>query len=509
MQYYSGNITLKILVMKKILIFLFLLLSVSVMSQDRGFNYKAVITDNGSAMLNEDINIRFSIIDQGSNVVYEETHSATTDDNGIVSVVVGEGISTDDFSAIEWNSGNFFLKVEIDTGNGYSDFGASEFKSVPYSKYADKAGNTFSGSYEDLTGKPVDFYKHRTTNVSGSIDDDIYRTGHIYVGDIDSSYWSQSCMSIYQVNNDNDNWSIVGLGSTIINNSSSSQQSRAIHTGIRGDSDGDQYSLQNEMYNSGNGTHYCIYNVMNDSSASGARYGIYTRISYMGNDDVLGSYNAINSIGGNDSYGTFNSIFDYKYSTGTRIGTKNNLFGYGKGVQYGVHNIISVSGNNSHYGIYNELLGRGIGDKYGTYSYIRSSAGGTHYAVYGDAQKAGSYAGYFVGDVEITQKLKAEDSGDADMKAYIYGYIDAAAGIVASKSSDGFTVAKIATGKYRIKFNDTSINASDYIIMANPATTGTPLFITYWPNDGNCDVYIWKHDGTHLDNAFSFVIYKK
>lgn len=73
------------------------------------------------------------------------------------------------------------------------------------------------------------------------------------------------------------------------------------------------------------------------------------------------------------------------------------------------------------------------------------------YAVYGSSTKSGSYAGYFEGDVQVSQNLKvlnkvtATDSGDADMKAYAYGYILTDGTINTTSSSNGFTAYKVAT----------------------------------------------------------------
>jgi hypothetical protein len=99
--------------------------------------------------------------------VYEETHAPTTDANGIVILNIGEGAPvTGDFSAIDWSSNNHFLKVQIDTGSGLQDMGATAFKTVPYALHAKTAesvtstcglsiGDTYQGGiifYLDASG---------------------------------------------------------------------------------------------------------------------------------------------------------------------------------------------------------------------------------------------------------------------------------------------------------------------------------------------------------------------
>ena len=143
-------------IFKKALVSLVAILMTSMSFAQNGFNYKALITTNGNALSSQPITFRFTVLENGNNAVYQETQNAVTDANGIVAVNVGEGtVISGDFSTIDWGSNTYFLKVEIDTGSGYQDFGTSELKYVPYAKYADKAGNVFSGDFNDLTNVPT------------------------------------------------------------------------------------------------------------------------------------------------------------------------------------------------------------------------------------------------------------------------------------------------------------------------------------------------------------------
>ena len=52
-------------------------------------------------------------------VIYEETHSTSTNDNGLVSLEIGKGTeSTGDFSQIPWAEGPFFLEIQVDVNGG-------------------------------------------------------------------------------------------------------------------------------------------------------------------------------------------------------------------------------------------------------------------------------------------------------------------------------------------------------------------------------------------------------
>jgi len=104
----------------------------------QGINYKAIITDNGAVVASQSIDLRFTILENGTSSVYQETHAVSTDANGIVVVNIGEGdYETGDWATIDWRKEQF-LKVEVDTGGGFTDMGTSAFKTVPHAKAADK-----------------------------------------------------------------------------------------------------------------------------------------------------------------------------------------------------------------------------------------------------------------------------------------------------------------------------------------------------------------------------------
>ena len=118
--------------------FLVFFLSFSVWAQSQGFNYKAILSENGNILQNQAVTMRFTIYENGTTQVYQETHATTTDENGIVVANIGEGNTSDNFSAIDWSNSQY-LNVAFDTGSGYVDMGTTEFKAVPYAKYASKA----------------------------------------------------------------------------------------------------------------------------------------------------------------------------------------------------------------------------------------------------------------------------------------------------------------------------------------------------------------------------------
>lgn len=104
--------------------------------------YQAVVRDNqGKIMENRRVVLRFSIL-KGSisgQSVYTEAHQTMSNEFGLVNLIIGKGVpESGDISLIDWNSGVYFLQVEIDV-NGGTDFvmvSISRFLTVPFAFHA-------------------------------------------------------------------------------------------------------------------------------------------------------------------------------------------------------------------------------------------------------------------------------------------------------------------------------------------------------------------------------------
>jgi hypothetical protein len=100
--------------------------------------------------------MRISIL-QGSAsgpAVYVETHSGTTNANGLITLSVGGGtLVSGNFSTINWGTNSYWLRTETDPngGSSYTISGTSQLLSVPYSLYAATAGSG-GGSFTAGTG---------------------------------------------------------------------------------------------------------------------------------------------------------------------------------------------------------------------------------------------------------------------------------------------------------------------------------------------------------------------
>ncbi len=142
------------------LLLLMAILTTPAWSQHNGYNYKAIIKDNlGNVVANQTIDVQFQILEEAI-LVYQETHTPTTDANGLITLTIGNGTTSDEFSDIVWSRKNHNLNVQIDIGSGFVDMGTTAFQSVPYASNANglELINEGNGSAWRLTGVNPDNY---------------------------------------------------------------------------------------------------------------------------------------------------------------------------------------------------------------------------------------------------------------------------------------------------------------------------------------------------------------
>jgi hypothetical protein len=121
-------------------------------------SFQSVIRNSsGLLVTNQSVGVKLSVL-QGTasgTVIYSENHTVTSNNNGLISLEIGAGsVLTGSFSAIDWTSGPYFLETEVDPtgGSAYTISSVNQFLSVPYAKYADKAGSTSGAAGGDLGG---------------------------------------------------------------------------------------------------------------------------------------------------------------------------------------------------------------------------------------------------------------------------------------------------------------------------------------------------------------------
>ncbi len=132
--------------MKKIILSLsFFVLFITIMfsQSPQKINYQAIIKEtSGEIVSNQSISVQVNINENTANgtTVYSETHTVTTSQDGLVTLLIGDGTTTDDFSSIAWEGASYFLNIAVDLNGGttYTDIGTLQLVSVPYALVANK-----------------------------------------------------------------------------------------------------------------------------------------------------------------------------------------------------------------------------------------------------------------------------------------------------------------------------------------------------------------------------------
>ena len=125
------------------------LLTASLFAQSpQKMSYQAVIRDGSGDLVTNPTPVAMRItvllgpLTPGTDV-YMETQTTTPNENGLVTIEIGTGTTSDDFSAINWASGTYYIKTETDInpgdGSNYTITGTSQLLSVPYALHAKTA----------------------------------------------------------------------------------------------------------------------------------------------------------------------------------------------------------------------------------------------------------------------------------------------------------------------------------------------------------------------------------
>jgi hypothetical protein len=171
--------------MKKIILFLALVIPSLILAQaPEKMSYQAIVRNaDGNLVSNEVVGIQISILKNTASgtAIYVESHSKTTNVNGLVTIEIGDGDkATGDFTTIEWGADQYFIKTETDPlgGTNYTISGTSQLLSVPYALHAKAADNVPNYKVGDFLYGGVVFWVDETgqhglvcskTNQSSSI----------------------------------------------------------------------------------------------------------------------------------------------------------------------------------------------------------------------------------------------------------------------------------------------------------------------------------------------------
>src|SRR4030042_1814321 len=128
------------LLLSALLSFYFCLLSSQV---PQGFNYQAIVRDGVTKqpIISQPVKVRITIETSLAAEVYQEEHLLSTDEFGVMAIVIGDGTPTgaDLFEEIDWNEDPLYIKTELQypVGGSYTEMGTAPLMSVPYAMVAD------------------------------------------------------------------------------------------------------------------------------------------------------------------------------------------------------------------------------------------------------------------------------------------------------------------------------------------------------------------------------------
>ena len=131
--------------MKKNVILLSLLLVTSLAMFAQKLSWQAVVRDNDNKLVsNRNITVEASVLNAADATVFKETHNATTNINGMLSLTIGDGnIVSGSLSSVDWVGAK--IKTVITwPGNSTGITNITPVNAVPYALYAASAGNSVS-----------------------------------------------------------------------------------------------------------------------------------------------------------------------------------------------------------------------------------------------------------------------------------------------------------------------------------------------------------------------------
>ena len=136
-------------------------------------NYQAVArnTSTGVEVANQPIFISLKILEDNpdGSIVYQENHNnVETNRFGLFNLFIGGGESVSgEFQNIDWSSGNYWLEVDIDAGNGLQTMGAIQFVSVPYALHSETVTNADDADADPTNELVTDFeFSEETQDLS-------------------------------------------------------------------------------------------------------------------------------------------------------------------------------------------------------------------------------------------------------------------------------------------------------------------------------------------------------
>jgi len=361
------------------------LMNVFVFAQaPQAVTYQAVATNaSGLELISSPIGVRASIVQGLINnpAQYIETFAVTTDTFGLFTINIGQGLyfggTLSNFSQINWGSGPFFLKIEMDAtgGNNYSLMGTNQILSVPYSLYSEKSDTANFAYNSDTSNYSVnsnDAWKllgnagTDSTNFLGTTDNRplAFRVNNQNAGKIEPILRNTSIGHLTLNSNttgiQNSAFGKSALQSNTIglNNVAIGYQALLANTtGNNNTASGQSALVSNTTGNNNTGIGYWTL-FKNTTGVENTATGYQALFS-----TTVGSYNTAmghNSLL-NNLTGNRNTAFGYQALLSDTLGSNNTALGYNADVIFGNLTNATAIGYNARVGASNSLVLGGTG----------------------------------------------------------------------------------------------------------------------------------------------------
>jgi hypothetical protein len=171
--------------MKKIILFFVLAITTVALAQTpEKMSYQAIVRNaDGNLVSNQSVGIKISILKATSTGTpfYVESHSKTTNVNGLVTLEIGAGGKVSgNFSLIDWGVDKYFIKVETDPAGAtnYTISGTSQLLSVPYALHSKTSADVIKYKIGDFAQGGIVFWVD-TTGQRGLVCTKVNQSGSI------------------------------------------------------------------------------------------------------------------------------------------------------------------------------------------------------------------------------------------------------------------------------------------------------------------------------------------
>lgn len=333
-----------------------LLLSAVLYAQSpQSFSYQSVVRDNdGQLITNSNIGVQISLRHNGitGSIIYQETHEATTNSNGLFTIAVGQGVvASGQFTTIDWGDGPYFISTDVDFAGGtnYTSMGTTQLMSVPYALYAETAGSSTGGGQSGNTLN--DAYNEGGAGAGSNIEVD--------AGAIEFNHSGGGNTGLKVSSNQNNSFAIdidhsgtgVGLRANSSNPSNNfaalqgqSNSSDANNSAIIGENSGAGYAVSGQIPANAQGAAAVYGSNLRTTGGSGVSgIGVNGVVGTSNNPDGFGVYGINNSNTGLavGSYGMgFNGVYGQTTNTANGwagfftadIGSDGGFYAIGPGV---------------------------------------------------------------------------------------------------------------------------------------------------------------------------------